>query len=163
VQVCAAVDPELELMWTQKDGDFVVKGTIFGSVHGAARSILVAERVALNFLQRMSGIATAAHTMVAAVEVRMHLVFPQGALLYICSLLGASLKVGNYEAHGLEWQGTHELMIRLSSVALVYVWRSIQWGLSSRCCVQQHRSTMCTLQPLFTGDSHECQILRFRM
>ncbi|KAK9919082.1 hypothetical protein WJX75_009257 [Coccomyxa subellipsoidea] len=67
-KVCAAVDPELELMWTQKDGDFVVKGTIFGSVHGAARSILVAERVALNFLQRMSGIATAAHTMVAAVE-----------------------------------------------------------------------------------------------
>lgn len=70
MQVCAAVDPGLELTWTHKDGDFVVKGTIFGSVHGAAPSILVAERVALNFLQRMSGIATAAHTMVAAVEVR---------------------------------------------------------------------------------------------
>lgn len=78
MQVCAAVDPGLELTWTQMDGDFVVKGTIFGSVHGAARSILVAERVALNFLQRMSGIATAAHTMVAAVEVRMHLVSQQG-------------------------------------------------------------------------------------
>ena len=69
MQVCAAVDPGLEVTWTHKDGDFVVKGTIFGGVRGAARSILVAERVALNFLQRMSGIATAAHNMVAAVEV----------------------------------------------------------------------------------------------
>lgn len=68
-QVCAEVDPGLEVTWTHKDGDFVLKGTIFGSVRGSARSILVAERIALNFLQRMSGIATAAHAMAAAVKV----------------------------------------------------------------------------------------------
>lgn len=68
-QVFAEVDPGLEVTWTHKDGDFVVKGTIFGSVRGSARSILVAERIALNFLQRMSGIATATHAMAAAVKV----------------------------------------------------------------------------------------------
>ena len=68
-QVFAEVDPGLEVTWTHKDGDFVLKGTIFGTVHGSARSILVAERIALNFLQRMSGIATAAHAMATAVKV----------------------------------------------------------------------------------------------
>ncbi|CAL8463951.1 g3486 [Coccomyxa elongata] len=67
-KVFAEVDPGLEVTWTHKDGDFVVKGTIFGSVRGSARSILVAERIALNFLQRMSGIATATHAMAAAVK-----------------------------------------------------------------------------------------------
>jgi len=37
-------------------------------VRGSARSILVAERIALNFMQRMSGIATATAAMVAAVK-----------------------------------------------------------------------------------------------
>lgn len=42
------------------------KGQEFGSIQGSARSILVAERICLNFMQRMSGIATATAAMVAA-------------------------------------------------------------------------------------------------
>ncbi|MFA6790813.1 MAG: carboxylating nicotinate-nucleotide diphosphorylase [Candidatus Izemoplasmatales bacterium] len=41
-----------------RDGDHVEKGTVIATVSGKTRSILMAERVALNFLQRMSGIAT---------------------------------------------------------------------------------------------------------
>lgn len=44
--------------WTVKDGDFVRKGTVFGHVKGPAQLLLNGERVALNFIQRMSGIAT---------------------------------------------------------------------------------------------------------
>jgi nicotinate-nucleotide pyrophosphorylase (carboxylating) len=44
----------------------VQAGVEFGELTGCARSILVAERVALNFMQRMSGIATATAAMVAA-------------------------------------------------------------------------------------------------
>jgi len=40
------------------DGDEIKKGDVFARVYGPARSILKAERVSLNFLQRMSGIAT---------------------------------------------------------------------------------------------------------
>ncbi len=43
------------------DGDIVVPGTIAAVVKGKARSILTVERTALNFFQRMSGIATFAH------------------------------------------------------------------------------------------------------
>ena len=40
------------------EGSMVASGTIVATVHGSARSILTAERTALNFLGRMSGIAT---------------------------------------------------------------------------------------------------------
>ena len=69
MQVFELVDPELSVQWRQKDGDKIVKGAIFGEVRGRAQSILVAERIALNFMQRMSGIATATHQMVQAVQV----------------------------------------------------------------------------------------------
>ncbi|XP_076914656.1 quinolinate phosphoribosyltransferase [decarboxylating] 1a-like [Bidens hawaiensis] len=60
------VDPTLKVEWFKKDGDNVVRGLKFGKVHGRAHSIVVAERVALNFMQRMSGIATLTKAMADA-------------------------------------------------------------------------------------------------
>ena len=65
-RVFAAVDPALTLAWTAADGDRLAAGTSFGEVAGAARSILVAERLALNLMQRMGGIATATRAMAEA-------------------------------------------------------------------------------------------------
>jgi len=50
------------------DGARFEQGAVLATVAGAARSVLTAERVALNFLQRMSGIATMTAQFVAAVE-----------------------------------------------------------------------------------------------
>ncbi|XP_038892239.1 nicotinate-nucleotide pyrophosphorylase [carboxylating], chloroplastic isoform X3 [Benincasa hispida] len=60
------VDPSSRVEWSQKDGDYIHKGLQFGKVSGQAQSILVAERVALNFMQRMSGIATLTKAMADA-------------------------------------------------------------------------------------------------
>ncbi|KAJ3689188.1 hypothetical protein LUZ61_018352 [Rhynchospora tenuis] len=60
------VDSSLQVEWSQKDGDLISKGMQFGRVFGCARSIIVAERVVLNFMQRMSGIATLTKTMAEA-------------------------------------------------------------------------------------------------
>ena len=49
------------------DGDEFAPGDVLASVSGSARSILTAERVALNFVQRMSGIATLTAAYVAAI------------------------------------------------------------------------------------------------
>ena len=65
-RVFAAVDETLAVGWTAADGDRVSAGTVFGTVEGAAHAILTAERLALNLMQRMSGIATAAHRMAEA-------------------------------------------------------------------------------------------------
>jgi nicotinate-nucleotide pyrophosphorylase (carboxylating) len=51
-------DPDLRISAAQRDGDVVKKGDSGFTVTGSARSILATERVVLNCLQRMSGIAT---------------------------------------------------------------------------------------------------------
>lgn len=65
-RVFQAVDPEIKADWAVEDGASVTAGQDLGIVTGRARSLLVAERTALNFLQRMSGIATATRRMVEA-------------------------------------------------------------------------------------------------
>lgn len=62
------VDPNLSLQILIKDGSAVQKGDIAFTVEGKSVSILSAERVALNFMQRMSGIATATHELVELVK-----------------------------------------------------------------------------------------------
>lgn len=56
--VCATVDDALVFEELIPDGSSVVPGQIAFTLHGSARSILAAERTLLNFMQRMSGIAT---------------------------------------------------------------------------------------------------------
>jgi nicotinate-nucleotide pyrophosphorylase (carboxylating) len=56
--VFGAVDPALSWTPLAQDGDAVTAGAVVARVAGSARSIVMAERTALNFLQRLSGIAT---------------------------------------------------------------------------------------------------------
>lgn len=58
-QVFLAVDPDIVFTPLKKDGDDVKKGETVLELAGPALSILKAERTALNFMQRMSGIASA--------------------------------------------------------------------------------------------------------
>ncbi len=51
-----------------KDGDIVKKGQLLGTVKGDIRVLLEGERTALNYLQRMSGIATYTHSIAALFE-----------------------------------------------------------------------------------------------
>ncbi len=64
--VFARVDPEIRWSFDVKDGDFVPNGTVFARAEGDACNLLKAERVGLNFLQRMSGIATLTRSYVQA-------------------------------------------------------------------------------------------------
>ena len=58
VQTFLAVDPSLALTVMKKDGARAKAGEVLLRIDGDGRSILTAERVALNFLQHLSGIAT---------------------------------------------------------------------------------------------------------
>ncbi len=66
-EVFRRVDPSIDIQIIRRDGDEVVAGDIIIEVRGLARSILKAERVALNFLQRLCGIATLTRQFVDAV------------------------------------------------------------------------------------------------
>jgi nicotinate-nucleotide pyrophosphorylase (carboxylating) len=68
VSVFQHVDPDLELEELHHDGEAVAAGEPVLRVRGSARAILAAERVALNFLQRLAGIATLTRSFVERVE-----------------------------------------------------------------------------------------------
>ena len=62
------VDPRIRFEAKVSDGDFVPAGAIAAHVRGSARGVLAAERVALNFVGRLSGIATLTRTFVDAIR-----------------------------------------------------------------------------------------------
>lgn len=71
-RVFTLVDPSLSFVSRVAEGTLVEAGTVLWTVEGGARSILMAERVALNFTQRMCGIATATRRYVDAVPKECH-------------------------------------------------------------------------------------------
>jgi len=62
------IDPAIEMHIERNDGAAVVPGDVIATLAGPARGTLTAERVALNFLCRLSGIATATASIVAAIQ-----------------------------------------------------------------------------------------------
>ena len=66
-EVFRRVDPQLAVRVVRGDGSPLTKGDTVLEIRGAVRSILTAERVALNFIQRLSGTATLTRRFVAAV------------------------------------------------------------------------------------------------
>ena len=68
VEVFRRVDPSLEVTVDAADGTAVEPGDLAMTVRGSARSILTGERLALNFMQRLSGVATVTRRYVQAVE-----------------------------------------------------------------------------------------------
>jgi nicotinate-nucleotide pyrophosphorylase (carboxylating) len=65
-RVFVRVDPGVRVSWSAADGDGVEAQTVFGTAEGPARALLTGERLALNVMQRMSGIATATRRMAEA-------------------------------------------------------------------------------------------------
>jgi nicotinate-nucleotide pyrophosphorylase (carboxylating) len=62
------LDEDIKFKAAISDGDKVLPGVIIGEISGRARAILSGERVALNLLQRLSGVATLTRKFVRAVE-----------------------------------------------------------------------------------------------
>ncbi len=56
-EVFHQVDPSVKVVQKKKDGSVIKPGDVILSISGSARAMLVAERTALNFIQRMTGIA----------------------------------------------------------------------------------------------------------
>ncbi len=65
-RVFALLNPPAEISWNTRDGAAVSPDDTLGTVTGRARTILQGERLSLNLMQRMSGIATATHALVQA-------------------------------------------------------------------------------------------------
>jgi nicotinate-nucleotide pyrophosphorylase (carboxylating) len=67
-KICEVFDPKLKIITFSEDGNSVQKGDIVLEIEGSARSILTTERLILNCMQRMSGIATQTHQIVSLIK-----------------------------------------------------------------------------------------------
>ena len=67
-RVFTLLDKDTKVVYNVKDGDMVQKGMVLAVVTGDIRVLLSGERTALNYLQRLSGIATYTHNVVQLLE-----------------------------------------------------------------------------------------------
>jgi len=66
IEVFRQVDADVQADLARRDGDWCASGEVVATVVGAASTLLIGERTALNFLQRLSGVATRARRCVEA-------------------------------------------------------------------------------------------------
>lgn len=96
----ALLDERVQFQAHVTDGTFVESGTVIATVYGAGRTLLSAERVSLNFLQRMSGIATATNQYVKAVAgTKAKILDTRKTVPGLRILDKAAVKIGGGENH----------------------------------------------------------------
>jgi nicotinate-nucleotide pyrophosphorylase (carboxylating) len=94
------VDPKLVFEADREDGDALVPGTVVARVRGKTRGILTAERTALNFLQHLSGIATATSRLARRLEgTPTHLLDTRKTVPVMRALAKYAVRCGGGENH----------------------------------------------------------------
>ena len=109
--VFLSVDPTLAIERHVAEGSTVLAGSPLWTVRGRARSILMGERVALNFVQRMSGIATSARAYVDAL--------PQGSKTRIADTRKTTPGLRSLERYAVRVGGGHNHRDNLGSAVLI--------------------------------------------
>ena len=110
-EVFRQVDPDLDLQIAERDGTHLEPGRTAATVTGSAASILRAERVALNFLQRLSGVATLARTYVNAL--------PPNSKTRIADTRKTTPGLRALERHAVRVGGAHNHRWDLSSAVMI--------------------------------------------
>lgn len=110
-RVFQRLDPSVEIELTVADGARVPEGATLWTVRGRARTLLAAERTALNFVQRMSGIATLARSYVDAL--------PPGSHTRIADTRKTTPGLRALERYSVRVGGAHNHRNDLSSAVLI--------------------------------------------
>jgi nicotinate-nucleotide pyrophosphorylase (carboxylating) len=103
-------DPAIETTLAVADGESFDAGAVLAQVHGPARGVLQAERVALNFVQRMSGIATLTASYVALTA---------GTSARIVDTRKTTPGLRAFERHAVRSGGGHNHRFSLSDTVMV--------------------------------------------
>lgn len=109
-KVFNALDRNIHYEELKQDGEQVSQGDILTVIAGKSRAILTGERVALNLLQRLSGIATLTRSFVDAVE---------GTGVKILDTRKTSPGLREMEKYAVKMGGGHNHRLNLSEMALI--------------------------------------------
>jgi nicotinate-nucleotide pyrophosphorylase (carboxylating) len=109
--VYAAIDPGVHVVLEKKDGSRLQRGEVAARITGPAASLLRGERVALNFVQRLSGIATLTRSFVDAL--------PAGSRTRITDTRKTTPGLRALERYAVRCGGGHNHRDDLSSAVLI--------------------------------------------
>lgn len=109
-EVFKFLDRAIQYKNLKQDGEGVIRGDILADIAGKSRAILTGERVALNILQRLSGIATATRSFVDAVE---------GTGVKILDTRKTSPGMRMMEKYAVKMGGGHNHRLNLGEMALI--------------------------------------------
>jgi nicotinate-nucleotide pyrophosphorylase (carboxylating) len=104
------LDQDIRYQELKQDGEHVIKGDILATIKGKSRAILTGERVALNILQRLSGIATITRSFVKAVE---------GTGVKVLDTRKTSPGLRSIEKYAVRMGGGYNHRLNLSEMALI--------------------------------------------
>jgi nicotinate-nucleotide pyrophosphorylase (carboxylating) len=110
-EVYGQVDALVDVDARAADGDLLAAGTVVATISGPAASILVGERVALNFMQRLSGVATLTRRYVDAL--------PAGSSTRITDTRKTTPLLRAFERYAVRCGGGHNHREDLSSAVLI--------------------------------------------
>lgn len=110
-RVFERLDGEVRVEAHLPDGATAAAGAVLWTVHGRARSILMAERTALNFVQRLSGVATLARRYVGAL--------PEGSATRITDTRKTTPGLRALERYAVRTGGAHNHRDTLGSAVLI--------------------------------------------
>jgi len=110
-RVFELLDPEVRFEALVAEGEKVSRGTVVWRVTGRARSLLIAERTALNFVQRMSGTASLARACVEAI--------PAGCATRITDTRKTTPGLRMLERYAVRTGGAHNHRDQLGSAVMI--------------------------------------------
>ena len=98
-QAFALIDNKIKFIVKKKDGSQVKKGSLIATIKGKAKNILIAERVALNFLSHISGIATKTNSFVKKVNKKSKICCTRKTIPNLRVIQKYAVKLGGGENH----------------------------------------------------------------
>ena len=109
-EIFKSLDQDIQYQELKQDGKHITKGDTLATIAGKSRAILTGERVALNILQRLSGIATITRRFVEAVE---------GTGVKILDTRKTSPGLRSMEKYAVRMGGGYNHRLNLSEMALI--------------------------------------------
>ena len=110
------IDNKIKFTVKKKDGSKVKKGSLVASIKGKAKNILIAERVALNFLSHISGIATKTNEFVKLVEKKSKICCTRKTIPNLRVIQKYAVKLGGGRNH--RFNLSDEYLIKDNHVAI---------------------------------------------
>ncbi len=99
IETYAQLDPSVELVWHRHDGEPLEPATVIATISGNTRSVLTGERVALNFMSHLSGVATLTRRYVRAARGKARILDTRKTIPGLRALQKAAVRAGGGVSH----------------------------------------------------------------